>query len=199
MNSWSRKVLDYNKESFLRNYYLIFNIMFTGATNPAVITGVRLLLYQYFALLVKRFHYTKRNPKAFFVQNILPLFVIGGCLGIAHSVLNVYDPPHLLLHPSMYFKFSQYNYMFSAQNDSASSHDFDNTLYRACGVGAKYTGDSNNPDSVCYGAGNSPDTCSGYSSSTNAECSCKVCSRANISDVAPACFNGTVVSLLLIQ
>ncbi len=157
----------------------------------AMVTGIRLVLYQYCALLVKRFHYTRRNPKAFFVQNVLPLFVIGGCLAIAHSVLNVYDPPNLRMHPSMFFEFTPDNYMFVAQNNTKASRDYDDTLYRPCGIGAKYIDYSNNPESICY-ADTPPDSCHGYPT-TLGQCDCENCSRTPITQDTPTCYNGTVV------
>ena len=167
-------------------------LFFIDSDDVAMVTGVRLLLYQYVALIVKRLHHTRRNPKSFFVQNVLPLFVIGGCLAIAHSVLNVYNPPNLLMHPSMFFEFTSDNYMFAAQNNTAASNNFDTTLYRPCGIGAKYTRNPNNPHSICY-ADTPPDSCHGYPS-TLGQCDCKNCSRPSIVHGAPSCYNGTVVS-----
>lgn len=81
--------------------------------------------------------------------------------------------------------------MFAAQNDSAASLDFHSTLYRPCGIGGKYLGDPNDPRSVCY-ADTPPDSCHGYQA-TLGECNCKNCSRSDILQAPPTCYNGTIV------
>lgn len=158
------------------------------------VTGIRLLFNQYLALLIKRFHYTKRNRKAFFIQNILPLFVIGICLIIAHVVLDVSNPPSLLLHPSMFLKISKDNYVITASNDSASSLNFDRSIYEQCGIGAKIIVPPDDPSSSVCNQKTLTDSCSGYPSPSSIdECDCNNCSnRVQLPPQPPPCSEGTV-------
>ena len=156
------------------------------------IRGLSLLLYQFVALLVKRFHYTRRKPLAFLVQNVLPLGVIGMSLAIAHYILSVSDPPSLLLHPSLFFSFTGKNYMMAYEGNA--SKNYADTLYRPCGIGAKYFEDPSDPNSMCY-YDTPPDSCNGYPE-PRFDCSSQCdCYNRTTPPYNPHCFNGTVVRI----
>lgn len=92
----------------------------------------------------------------------------------------------------MFFKLNKENYLFASQNNSLVSHDFYHTLRRPCGIGAKYLGNPNDTESVCY-ANMPPDGCHGYPT-TLGQCNCRNCTRAAITQDVPECYNGTVVN-----
>ena len=150
------------------------------------------MLYQYWALLVKRFHYSRRKPLAFFVQNLLPVVVIGFSLAIAHAILAVSDPPPLLLAPSMFFRVSPENYAFVGNNPAKASLDYTDTLFQPCGLGAELLASGDDSSSPCYWD-RPPDTCAGYPDSEYLCPLCNCSSRADLPSSKPACFNGTVV------
>ena len=154
------------------------------------LTGVSLLFYQFLALLVKRFHYTRRRLIAFLVQNILPLLLIAACLGIAQYVLNISDPPSLPLNPSLFFDASIDNYVFvGGVNGAPGDARYLDLLQRPCGLGAEYLSSSHN---CTVSSGNH--TCPAYPMADYtclADCNCT--SRAD-SPQPPSCYNNTVVS-----
>ena len=93
-------------------------------------------LSQYAALMVKRFHYTRRKVTALVVQNVLPLVIIALSLLIANSLQTVTDQPPLELSPSLFFAKSQDNYMFVGGRQTNQTEPYIDTLFRPCGVGA---------------------------------------------------------------
>ena len=188
-----------------------------GPDSTHRLTGLRLFLYQYTALLVKRFHYTRRKTIAFLVQNILPLFVIAACLGIARYTLSVSDPPSLFLRPSLFFGISSENYMFVGGVKNIPGHkNYINTLLRPCGLGSEKLSSSFDCSSPCYDPERAPVTCPSLNhtfTSLNQSYSCppqdlnytcafldfmgSTCPSCNCTRRSPpslpSCFNGTVV------
>ena len=161
------------------------------------ITGLQLYFYQYVALLVKRWHYCWRKPVAFFVQNVLPLFVIAFCLVIAHFLLAVANPPALQLHPSMFFQVSPDNYVIVGNNASGASKDYINTVFQQCGLGAKLLDSPVDPYSPCYHNQTvqhceNYDELNDYYNNTAINDTC--IDRVPLYEGPPACYNGTVVS-----
>lgn len=165
------------------------------------VKGISLLFYQYGALLIKRCQYSLHRPKAFFVQNILPLVVIIISLAIAHILLDINNPPPLLLQPSMFFGISPYNYAIIGNNKTGASRNYVDTVFQQCGLGAKLLGNPNDPQSPCYRHQSVPD-CNNYEK-LNYRYNTPVCvdgcgncsDRVSINDRPPSCYNGTVVSL----
>ncbi|XP_048589175.1 phospholipid-transporting ATPase ABCA1-like isoform X2 [Nematostella vectensis] len=80
-------------------------------------SGLALLLRQFFALLVKRFHHCRRNRKAFIAQIILPAVFV--CLAmIVAQIRPFYEKPALELTPHMFVKEEPYeNYVLYANDD----------------------------------------------------------------------------------
>jgi ABC-type multidrug transport system ATPase subunit len=161
------------------------------------VTGIRLFWYQYLALLIKRFHYSRHKLRAFFVQNILPLFVIAFCLLIAHFLLDITDPVSLLLHPSLFFGVAPVNYVIIGNNASGTSKDFASTLYQPCGLGAKLIGNPLDSNSQCYINQSIPlctdyqDLNKFYNTSICLEGCHRCLEREPVYDAPPSCYNGT--------
>ena len=170
------------------------------------VEGIQLLFYQYFALLVKRLQYSFRKRKAFFVQNILPIFVIIFTLLIAYFLLNVTDPPPLSLQPSTFFGVGPNNYVIVGNNKSGASKDYVDTLFEPCGLGATLLADPNDPGSPCYKK-QKVEQCNNYDKlnihydTVNCVSECPTCGidRVPLNNTPPSCYNGTVVSFLLVD
>ncbi|XP_072015894.1 ATP-binding cassette sub-family A member 2-like isoform X3 [Amphiura filiformis] len=67
-----------------------------------VLTGVLLRLNQFYALLMKRLHYTKRSRKWLFSQILLPAFFVSIAMSVALSAPQIGNLPELVLSPSQY-------------------------------------------------------------------------------------------------
>ena len=173
--------------------------IYIGPTVKERLVGIRLFFYQYAAIMIKRFQYSRRKPVAFLVQNVLPLFVIGFCLIIAHILLAVSNPPSLLLQPSMFFGVSPYNYVIVGNNATGASHNFIDTLYQRCGLGAKLLESPFDNTSSCYWK--LPiDNCTDYPNyydDLTCHDNCNCTQRAPPPPY-PTCFNGTAVSNIYI-
>ena len=165
----------------------------THAGSNPVCVWMRLAAYQYVALLMKRFHYSRRKIAALIVQFVCPLLVILMCLVISHYNESIPDPPPLLFRPSLFFGINDYNYVFvGGVNNTPALPHYANTLLRPCGLGAEILDSSTNPSSPCY-AGRQPDECTHYPNPFY-NCSCDCSGRASPPSL-PVCFNGTVVSV----
>lgn len=162
------------------------------------VSGFQLYFYQYIALLIKRWHYSRRKPLAFSVQNVLPLVVIAFCLVIAHFLLTVGNPPALLLHPSMFFRVSPYNYAIVGNNASGTSKDFIDTVFQQCGLGAKLLANPLDPNSPCYHDKPVPH-CDNYDelninyNTTVRQSDCVDRVHVPLHENPPLCYNGTIV------
>lgn len=152
----------------------------------------RLWFTQFLALIVKRFHYTKRKLVVLLVQNLLPFAILALSLLIARSLQTVTDPPPLEFSQDLFFRKAEHNYMFVGGHDSNSTHDYMDTLYRPCGIGASTLGSSFDHTSQCY-YGNATSPCTDYPQLQEV-CTCK----DNCSDWVPfpyptsppQCYNG---------
>ena len=102
---------------------------------------LHLWVSQFLALIVKRFHYTKRKLVALLVQNILPLLLILISLLIAFFLNSVPEPPPLELSPDHFFKVSDYNYIFVGGHQQSETDKFIQTFFQLCGAGAHVTTD----------------------------------------------------------
>ncbi|XP_033642721.1 ATP-binding cassette sub-family A member 2-like isoform X2 [Asterias rubens] len=71
-------------------------------TSSYLLTGLFLQCSQFRALMVKRFHYTRRNCKSLFTQLILPAFFVSIAMSVALSAPQVGNFPPLVLTPSQY-------------------------------------------------------------------------------------------------
>ncbi len=147
---------------------------------------------QYTALMAKRFHYTKRRLLALVIQNILPLFVLGMSLLIAHLLQTVPDPPPIELTPNLLFSINKNNYLFAAGYSNNQTDKYIQTLFQPCGVGGHST--SADP-SKCF-PDNSYNASSAYLCPDpplhSALCTCSAnCSSPVPFPPQPSCYNGT--------
>ena len=147
---------------------------------------------QYTALMAKRFHYTKRRLLALVIQNILPLFVLGMSLLIAHLLQTVPDPPPIELTPNLLFSINKNNYLFAAGYSNNQTDKYIQTLFQPCGVGGHST--SADP-SKCF-PNNSYNASSAYLCPDpplhSALCTCSAnCSSPVPFPPQPSCYNGT--------
>ena len=122
------------------------------------LSGLKLWLSQFCALIVKRFHYTKRRYIMLSIQNILPFMVLALSLLIAHNLQTVPDPPPLELSPNLFFVKSPENYIFVGGSERNDTSPITETLFKPCGAGGHQLGSSTDPKSPCY-YGNKPMTC----------------------------------------
>ena len=150
------------------------------------------------ALMVKRFHYTKRRVLALLIQNVLPAVVIAITLLVARSLQTVNDPPPLELSPEQWFTVNRDNYMFVAGYNTNETSQYIDTFSRPCGVGGHRTSDD--PSGCFQGNGpyttNHSYTCDGnpplqYSctcgNGTNLACN----DPGSFPNQTPLCYNGT--------
>ena len=129
-------------------------------TSQQRLTGMKLWLSQFGALILKRFHYTKRRYIMLSIQNILPFLVLALSLLIAHNLQTVPDPPPLELSPNLFFAKSRDNYMFVGGYEGNDTTPIMETLFRPCGAGGHQLGSSTDPNSTCYYYSSKPTTCS---------------------------------------
>ena len=143
---------------------------------------------------MKRFHYTRRKCIVFLVQNVLPLIFILLALVIAHVLQTVPDPPKLELHPSMFLKTTDYNYIFVGGYENNRTSPFIESLYQPCGVGAHLLGSSFDPNSRCFNDPAADYSCHHHRPSHHYHCSCNpsCLDWVPFPDVAPSCWDGTV-------
>ena len=140
---------------------------------------------QFYALLVKRLHYTKGHLLALTVQNLLPLVVICFSLLISRTLQAVPNPPQLELSPHLFFAKADYNYLFVGGYYTNETAPMVDSLFQPHGIAAPRL--SNNSK-------NSSDTqCSGYPQQQYS-CSCEDCVFLNESvlPTTPPCCNKTV-------
>ncbi|CAF4578630.1 unnamed protein product [Rotaria socialis] len=74
-------------------------------------TGVQFIAVQISALMIKRFHRTKRNTKGFIAEIILPILFILLAILVTKLAPNQSDPPMLILHP---WYWNKPNHMFQS-------------------------------------------------------------------------------------
>lgn len=154
---------------------------------------IQVWLSQYAALMVKRFHYTRRKVTALVVQNVLPLVIIALSLLIANSLQTVTDQPPLELSPSLFFAKSQDNYMFVGGRQTNQTEPYIDTLFRPCGVGAHLLGNSSDRSSACYFDPSASFPCSRFPTDQYHECECDhdCWNVTALSTDSSFCYNGT--------
>ena len=152
------------------------------------LTSWRLWLVQFYALLVKRLHYTKGHLLALAVQNLLPLVVICISLLISRTLQAVPDPPQLELSPHLFFAKADYNYLFAGGYYTNETAPMVDSLFQPHGIAAPHLSNNNNNK-------NSSDTqCSGYPQQQYS-CSCEDCNvflNESVLPTTPLCYNKTV-------
>ena len=99
------------------------------------VTGYRLLLLQFYALLVKRAQYASKRYFMFIVQNLFPLTVIIMCLGISRFLTTVVDPPPQQFTPDAFFNVNKDNYAIVSGHSKDYTEPFYNAVFRQCGFG----------------------------------------------------------------
>lgn len=151
----------------------------------------KLWLVQFYALLVKRLHYSKGKLIALTVQNVFPLLVICISLLIARALQTVPNPPALELSPNLFFAKSHYNYLFAGGYYTDATAPFVESLFQPCGVAAHTVGSSVDINSTCFHAHSKTDECPLLDyPQQQYSCTCASCQR--LSSSTPSCYNGTV-------
>ena len=77
-----------------------------GRTTTRSIGSV-LYLQQFMAILVKRFHYTRRNWKGLFSQILLPALFVCIAMTVALTAPQIKDLPPMVLSPAQYYNSTQ--------------------------------------------------------------------------------------------
>ncbi|CAD5121418.1 DgyrCDS9938 [Dimorphilus gyrociliatus] len=72
-----------------------------------VVEGYKLTLQQFFAVIVKRFYYVRRNWKGLFTQILLPSVFVFIAMTVALTAPKMDDLPPLVLSPAMYFNYTR--------------------------------------------------------------------------------------------
>ncbi len=161
-----------------------------------------LWLTQFYALLVKRLHYTKGRFDVLMLQNLLPLLMIAcGLFSARHLQILPYQSP-LELSPNLFFAVSHYNYLFAGghyTNETASMID---SLFQPCGIGSPSICPETSNRTACYQdpamtSSECPETDYPQQQYT---CSCPTCdadstvgrNKSFFARSAPPCYNGTV-------
>ena len=102
-------------------------------------TGLRLLLRQFWALIVKRFHHSRRNRKGFLSQIILPAFFV--CLAmIVAQIRPFYEMPPIKLSTKMFQESEPYiHYLMFSKDDSKDqlAKNLSETFLNYPGIGRK--------------------------------------------------------------
>lgn len=112
------------------------------------VTGYRLLLLQFYALLVKRAQYATKRYLMFTVQNLFPLTIIIMCLGISRLLTTIVNPPPLEFNPDVFFSVNKDNYAIVSGHSKEYTEPFYDAVFRQCGFGPQT---------------NAPKSCSSYS------------------------------------
>ena len=175
-------------------------------TNSRLV-NIQLWLVQFYALLVKRFHYTKGNVVVVLgVQNLLPMLVICLCLLISRFLEDVPDPPALELSPHLFFAKSDDNYLFAGGYYTNETSPMVDSLFHSCGVGANNLGFTRRDRALeCYRDIPSAE-CSvhdypqkQYKCTCDASCDIQTQTSQNATETIisfshhiPPCYNGTV-------
>lgn len=161
------------------------------------LTSARLWLAQFYALIVKRLHYSKGKLVALTIQNIFPLLVICLSLLIARSLQTVPDPPPLELSPHLFFAKSHFNYLFAGGYYTNATAPLIDSLYQPCGVAANRIGSSTESGSNCY-QDHEDHLCGDSYPQHKNTCACKQClvqaslvRNQSVLDRIPPCYNGT--------
>ena len=148
---------------------------------------------QFYALMVKRLHYTKGKLIALIVQNLFPLVVICLALLIARSLLTVPDPPPLELSPQLFFAKADYNYLFAGGYYNNVTSPFVDSLFQPCGVAAAYSIDSPSRALECHLP--TTDECTIDYPQLQYSCTCTPCEgflNESAFHTPPPCYNKTV-------
>lgn len=170
------------------------------------LTSGRLWLVQFYALLVKRLHYTRGKLVALSIQNVFPFLVICLSLLIAHILQTVPDPPPLELAPHLFFAKSHFNYLFVGGYYTDATAPLIDSLYQPCGVAAHQLGSSTDNGSRCYRDYKDHQCPQLEYPQQQYTCACKSCPvqaslihNQSFLDTIPSCYNGTVTGSRLLN
>lgn len=111
------------------------NTAFQGVGSHTL-TGVSLKLQQFYALVIKRFHYARRNFKGVISQILLPAIFISIAMVMALSFPKQPDQPPLELTPSMFPRPNYIPFANEAKGVNQLASRLDKTLTLLSGVGA---------------------------------------------------------------
>ncbi|KAF5903388.1 ATP-binding cassette sub-family A member 12, partial [Clarias magur] len=88
-------------------------------TGNSTVSGLALMAQQVMAVLIKRFHHTRRNWKGLISQVLLPVMFVLAAMGLGSIKSDLQHFPEMELTPAMYDSGKQYSF-FSNQNSSSS-------------------------------------------------------------------------------
>lgn len=111
------------------------NTAFQGV-GTRTLAGVSLKIQQFYALVVKRFHYARRNFKGVISQILLPAIFITIAMVMALSFPKQPDQPPLELTPSMFPRPNYIPFANEAKGVNQLASRLDKTLTLLSGVGA---------------------------------------------------------------
>lgn len=111
------------------------NTAFQGV-GTHTLTGFRLKMQQFYALLLKRFHHARRNFKGVISQILLPAIFIAIAMTMALSFPKSPDQPPLELSPSMFPRPNYIPFGNEAKGVNQLASRLDKTLTLPSGVGA---------------------------------------------------------------
>ena len=135
-----RGIVTENKFDLLLHFILSadqtpLNTAFQGV-GTHTLTGCSLKFQQFYALLLKRFHYARRNFKAVISQILLPAIFITIAMTMALSFPKSPDQPPLELTPSMFPRPNYIPFANEAKGVNQLASRLDKTLTLLSGVGA---------------------------------------------------------------
>ncbi|CAF0889943.1 unnamed protein product [Didymodactylos carnosus] len=104
-------------------------------------TGLSLIGIQFLALIIKRFHRTKRNTKGFIAELILPIIFVLLAMLVATLKPNQQDSPPLILHP-WYWYTPNYFFQSLAKDASNVSQSTLQTFYKSPSIGTRCMNDT---------------------------------------------------------
>ena len=162
-----------------------------GVQSSNRLTGYKLLLLQFYALLIKRLQYATKRYFMFIVQNLFPLTVVVTCLFISWSLTRVSDPPPLEFNPDSFFSSSKENYAIVSGNSHAYTEPFYDPIFRQCGFGPQT--DSHricNSSAYTYSLLNLTTSynfsCSDGEPDVNVSCDCRVALDQDVCNIRPS-------------
>ncbi|XP_068590097.1 glucosylceramide transporter ABCA12 [Cebidichthys violaceus] len=146
-------------------------------TGPSVARGMALAWQQMVAILIKRFHHSRRDWKGLISQILLPVLFMVFAMGLGSVRNDLHHYPELELSPALY-DFVQSNSFFSNQNPNSTK--LKDTMMSLPGIDNACLDKSDNP--ACTGSTNNWSS-RGNSSKAFSVCKCtrqeQICDRDN--------------------
>ncbi|KAM7407614.1 hypothetical protein PAMA_003372 [Pampus argenteus] len=135
-------------------------------TGSSVLRGLALAWQQMSAILIKRFHHSRRDWKGLISQILLPVLFVVFAMGLGSIKNNLRNYPEIVLSPALYNIGPSYSFF---SNKNPNSNQLVNTMMSFPGIDNNCLDKSNNP--VCTRSTNIWRS-SGNSSKTFSICEC---------------------------